>query len=269
MKGEQLLGKDKIMPSADLLKIAGKKITSRLFVGTGKFPDKKIIPKVLKACETQIVTVAIRRIDLKSRTENILKYIPKNIILMPNTSGARNAEEAVRIARIAKAAGMGNWIKIEVISDNKYLLADNEETVKAVKILSKEGFRVFPYMMPDLICARRMADAGASAIMPLGSPIGSNRGIKTKEMVQILINEIKLPVIVDAGLGMPSDAAECMEMGCAAVLVNTAIATAKNPAKMASAFAMAVKAGRQAYLHSSGQVWQKAKPSSPLTGFLR
>lgn len=257
------------MPCEDTLKIAGKKITSRLFMGTGKFPAKKIIPEVLKSARSDVITVAVRRVDLESKTENILKYIPKNIILMPNTSGARNAAEAVRIARIARTAGMGNWVKIEVISDNKYLLPDNEETLKAVKILSKEGFKTFPYMLPDLISARRMLDAGADAIMPLGSPIGSNRGLKTKEMVRILIDEIKLPVIVDAGLGMPSDAAQCMEMGCAAVLVNTAIATAKNPVKMASAFAMSVKAGRQAYLHSSGQICKTARASSPLTGFLR
>lgn len=257
------------MNSKDVLKVAGKKINSRLFIGTGKFPDKKIITKVLKSSDARVVTVAIRRVDLKSKTENILKYIPKNIILMPNTSGARNASEAVRIACIAKAAGLGNWVKIEVISDNKYLLPDNEETIKAVKILAKEKFKVFPYILPDLTSARRMADAGAAAIMPLGSPIGSNRGIKTKEMVQILINEIKLPVIVDAGLGLPSHAAECMEMGCDAVLVNTAIAVSKNPAQMAGAFAMAVKAGRQAYLQSNKQVWQTAGASSPLTGFLR
>jgi thiazole synthase len=257
------------MKNEDILKISGKKITNRLFLGTGKFPDKKIIPKVIEASKVQVITVALRRVDFNSKTENILKYIPKNTILMPNTSGARTAAEAVRMAQIAKAAGCGNWIKIEVISDNKYLMPDNAETIKAVKILAKEGFAVFPYMIPDLTAAKKMADAGAAAIMPLGSPIGSNRGVKTKELVQMLISEIKLPIIVDAGLGLPSHAAECMEMGCGGVLVNTAIATAKDPVKMASAFSNAVHAGRLAYLHSSGQTSTKAQASSPLTGFLR
>ncbi|HUT85977.1 MAG TPA: thiazole synthase [Elusimicrobiales bacterium] len=255
--------------SKDTFTVAGRKISSRLFIGTGKFPDKKIIPKVIRSSCCKVVTVALRRVDFKSKTENILKYIPKNTILMPNTSGARNAQEAVRIAHIARAAGCGDWIKIEVIPDSKYLLPDNTETIKATKILAKEGFKVFPYMMPDLISAKRLVDAGAKAIMPLGSPIGSNRGIKTKELVRMLIDEIKLPIIVDAGLGLPSHAAECMEMGCCAVLVNTAIATATNPIEMAKAFALAVDAGRLAYIHSSGQIFRDGRASSPLTGFLR
>jgi thiazole synthase len=189
--------------------------------------------------------------------------------MMPNTSGARDAAEAVRIARIARAAGTCNWIKIEIISDQKYLLPDNYETIKAVEILAKEGFAVLPYMSPDLMAARRMVDAGAAAIMPLGSPIGSNRGLKTRELVRILIEEIKLPVIVDAGIGRPSEAAEAMEMGAAAVLVNTAIATADNPVLMAEAFAQAVEAGRKAYLSGPGATREFASASSPLTGFLR
>ena len=199
----------------------------------------------------------------------MLEYIPKDVIMMPNTSGARNANEAVRIARIARAAGGSNWVKIEIISDQKYLLPDNFETVKAIEILSKEGFVVLPYMSPDLMAARRMAEAGAAAIMPLGSPIGTNRGLKTRELVQILIDEIKLPVIVDAGIGRPSEAAEAMEMGASAVLVNTAIATADDPVLMAEAFAQAVEAGRKAYLSGPGATRQIARASSPLTGFLR
>ena len=188
---------------------------------------------------------------------------------MPNTSGARNAEEAVRIARLARALGCGDWIKIEVISDNKYLLPDNTETIKATEILSKEGFVVLPYMNPDLMSARRLVDAGAAAVMPLGSPIGSNRGIKTGELVRILIDEIKLPIILDAGIGRPSEAAEAMEMGCDAVLVNTAIATSPDPVKTCEAFSLAVKAGRLSYLTDKPLNSSFAEASSPLTGFLR
>jgi len=254
---------------SDLLKIGDKEFKSRLFLGTGKFPNKKIIAKVIEESESKVITVALRRVDLDSKDENVLNYIPKDSILMPNTSGARNAEEAIRIARLAKASGCGNWIKIEVINDNKYLLPDNMETLKAVEVLSKEGFIVLPYMSPDLSMAKRMVDAGAAAIMPLGSPIGSNRGIKTKELVRILVNELNIPVIVDAGIGRPSEACECMEMGCDAVLVNTAIATARDPIEMAKAFSKAVEAGRKAYLAGLGPVKEEGRASSPLTGFLR
>jgi thiazole synthase len=205
---------------------------------------------------------------------------------MPNTSGARNADEAVRIARLARAGGVfrprssrcpgrpsnggsGDWVKIEVIQDSKYLLPDNLETVKATEILAKEGFKVFPYMSPDLSMARRMVDAGAAAVMPLGSPIGSNRGIKTRELIEILVKEIKIPVIVDAGLGRPSDACDCMELGCAAVLVNTAIAIAQDPVGMCAAFSEAVKAGRLGFLSGISSSQARASASSPLTGFLR
>ena len=253
----------------DFLEIAGKKIKNRLFVGTGKFGDNRLIRPVLEKSEAEIVTVALRRVDDSKGDENILNFIPKECLVMANTSGARTAQEAVRIARLAKAAGTGKWIKIEVINDNKYLLPDNEETLKAVEILAKEDFVVLPYMSPDLYAARRMRDAGAAAIMPLGSPIGSNRGLKTKELVKIMIQELKIPVIVDAGLGMPSEAAECMEMGAGAVLVNTAIATAKDPVEMAIAFSEAVRAGRRAFFAASGFVGDTANASSPLTGFLR
>lgn len=253
---------------ADKLVIGGKEVNSRLFVGTGKFSSNRIIPDVIKASGAQVVTVALRRIDFDSPDENMLNFIPEGCILMPNTSGARSAEEAVRIARLARAAGCGNWIKIEVISDNKYLLPDNFETIKATEILAKEGFIVLPYMSPDLMAARRLKDAGAAAVMPLGAPIGTNKGLKTRELVKILIDEIDLPIIVDAGLGKPSEATEAMELGAAAVLVNTAIATAGDPVLMARAFGTAVEAGRMAYISGTGSVKEYADASSPLTGFL-
>ncbi|MBM7582250.1 thiazole synthase [Caldicoprobacter guelmensis] len=253
----------------DKLVIAGHELSSRLFIGTGKFHSHKVIPQVIERSGAQVVTVALRRINLDYPEENMLNYIPKGCIIMPNTSGARNAEEAVRIARIARAACGSNWIKIEVINDNKYLLPDNYETIKATEILAKEGFIVLPYMSPDLIAARRLRDAGAAAVMPLGAPIGTNKGLKARELIKIMIDEIDLPVIVDAGLGRPSHAAEAMELGAAAVLVNTAIATADDPVAMAEAFALAVKGGRMAYLAGMGAVKEFAEASSPLTGFLR
>src|SRR3989338_5112920 len=253
----------------DILTIGGREINNRLFIGTGKFSSYELMRNVLECAEPDIVTVALRRVDIGSKTENIMSYVSKKCIIMPNTSGARNSEEAVRIARLAKASGAGNWIKIEVIQDNKYLLPDNLETLKATEALVKEGFVVLPYMSPDLSMARRLVDAGAAAVMPLGSPIGSNRGIKTRELVEILVHEIKIPVIVDAGLGKPSDACLCMEIGCAAVLVNTAIAVAEDPVNMAKAFKEAVSAGRCAYLAGLPQDRKYASPSSPLTGFLR
>ncbi len=255
--------------SNDYLKIGDKIVHNRLFIGTGKFPGYQIMKKALESAKAQVVTVALRRVDTNSKTDNILDYIPKDCIIMPNTSGARNADEAVRIARLAKASGAGNWIKVEVIQDNKYLLPDNLETLKAAEVLVKEGFVVLPYMSPDLSVAKRLVDVGCAAVMPLGSPIGSNRGIKTEELVNIMIHELKAPVIVDAGLGSPSDACKCMEMGCAAVLVNTAIAIAADPVEMAGAFNEAVIAGRRAYLSGLCVMENHANPSSPLTGFLR
>ena len=253
----------------DKLKIGDKELDSRLFIGTGKFADYSLIPKVIKSSKTQVVTVALLRVDFGTPEENMLTFLPKNIVLMPNTSGARNAPEAIRIARIARAAGCGNWVKIEIINDQKYLLPDNFETIKAIEVLAKDGFIVLPYMSPDLTAAKMMAEVGAAAIMPLGAPIGTNRGLKTRELIQILISEINLPIIVDAGIGRPSEAAEAMEMGAAAVLVNTAIATADDPVLMAEAFSQAVEAGRKAYLAGPGASLQFAEASSPLTGFLR
>lgn len=252
----------------DKLVIGGVELDSRLFTGSGKYSSKSMITDVLESSKSQVVTMAMRRVDFKNSGENILDYIPKNIQLLPNTSGARTADEAVRIARLAKASGCGNWIKIEVISDSKYLLPDNMETIKATEILAKEGFVVLPYMSPDLTSARRLVNAGAATVMPLGSPIGSNRGIRMEEMIRIIIDEINIPVVVDAGIGKPSEAAFAMEMGADAVLVNTAIATSDDPVNMGRAFALAVEAGRLAYLAKLGRVLKNAEASSPLTGFL-
>ena len=216
----------------------------------------------------QIITLAVRRAN--SETASILDYIPKGVTLLPNTSGARNAEEAVRIARLARELGCGDFVKIEVINDSKYLLPDNYETVRATELLAREGFVVMPYMYPDLNAARALRDAGAACVMPLAAPIGSNKGLCTREFIQILVDEIDLPVIVDAGIGRPSQACEAMEMGVAAVMSNTAVATAGDIRKMAGAFKKAIEAGREAYLAGPGRVLEKGgDASSPLTGFLR
>jgi thiazole synthase len=252
----------------DELIIGGQKLNSRLFVGTGKYSSDGILPEVLKSSGSNVVTVALRRVDVNSNRGNIIDFIGKECTLLPNTSGARTADEVVRLAKLGRAAGCGNWIKIEAISDNKYLLPDNIETIKATEILVKEGFVVLPYINPDLSDAKRLVDAGAAAIMPLGSPIGSNRGIRTEEMIRILIDEIDIPIVVDAGIGKPSDATLVMEMGADAVLVNTAIATSEDPVLMAEAFKYAVKAGRQAYIAKIGPERKTASASSPLTGFL-
>ncbi len=254
--------------SRDAFMLGGKSFASRLITGTGKFADNAFIPEMLTASGSQIITVALRRIDMEGGQENILSHIPDNVTLLPNTSGARTAEEAVRIARIARAAGCGDFIKIEVITDQKYLMPDNWETLKAAEILAAEGFLVMPYVLPDVTLAKRLENAGAVAVMPLGSPIGSNRGIRTRDVIAMLIETCKVPVIVDAGLGRPSHAAEAMEMGADAVLVNTAIATAEDPAAMGRAFALAVEAGRLAYGANLPKPRLTASASSPLTGFL-
>ncbi|WP_432736687.1 thiazole synthase [Maridesulfovibrio sp. FT414] len=252
----------------DTFELGGLKFNSRLLTGTGKYADDSVIPSVCDASGSQIITVALRRVDFESETGNVMNHIPRHMQLLPNTSGARNADEAVRIARLAKAMGCGNWIKIEVISDSKYLLPDGYETAKATEILASEGFVVLPYVNADLYVARSLVDAGAAAVMPLGAPIGTNRGLQTREMIRILIDEISLPIIVDAGIGRPSEACEAMEMGADACLVNTAIATASDPVLMARAFGRAVKAGREAFLSGPGAKHSHAKASSPLTGFL-
>lgn len=251
----------------DKLIIGGHEFSSRFILGSGKYSLDLINAAVEKA-GAEIITLALRRANLGG-SANILDYIPKNVTLLPNTSGARNAEEAVRIARLAREIGCGDFVKIEVIRDSKYLLPDNYETLKATEILAKEGFIVMPYMYPDLNVARDMVNAGASAIMPLGAPIGSNKGLCTGDFIKILVDEIELPIIVDAGIGRPSQACEAMEMGASAIMANTAIATAGDISVMAKAFKNAIIAGRDAYLSGLGRVLDKgASASSPLTGFL-
>ncbi len=252
----------------DKLIIGNHEFTSRFILGSGKY-SMKLIESAIKDAGTEIITLALRRANTKE-SENILDYIPKGITLLPNTSGARNAEEAVRIARLARELGCGNFVKIEIMRDSKYLLPDNAETVKATEILANEGFVVMPYMYPDLNIARDLVNAGASSVMPLASPIGSNKGLSTKDFIQILIDEIDLPIIVDAGIGRPSQACEAMEMGAAAIMANTALATAGNLPLMASAFKQAIEAGRKAYLSGLVRVLKRgADASDPLTGFLR
>ena len=251
----------------DKLIIGGHEFDSRFILGSGKY-SLDLINAAVQNAGAQIITLALRRTNTND-TANILDYIPEGVTLLPNTSGARNAEEAVRIARLAREVGCGDFIKIEVIHDSKYLLPDNYETIKATEILAKEGFVVMPYMYPDLNVARDLKNAGAACIMPLGSPIGSNKGLATKDFIQILIDEIALPVIVDAGIGRPSQACEAMEMGASAIMANTAIATAGNIPMMAQAFKQAIEAGRLAYLAKLGRVIEKGGvASSPLTGFL-
>ena len=255
-------------PSDDALVIGGVSLTSRLFIGTGKYGSDAFIPSVCESSGSQVITVAMRRVD-KGGT-GVMGHIPPHMRLLPNTSGARNAAEAVRLARLARAAGCGSWIKIEVISDTRWLLPDGYETAKATEILAKEGFTVLPYINADLYVARACRDAGAAAVMPLGSPIGTNRGLRTKEMLGIIIEDCDLPVVVDAGIGRPSQACEAMEMGAAACLVNTGIASSADPVAMGRAFRQAVEAGRAAFLAGHGAVQSgHAVASSPLTGFLR
>ncbi len=252
----------------DKLIIGGHEFQSRFILGSGKY-SLNLIEAVVKDAGAEMITLAVRRANTKEH-ENILDYIPEGVTLIPNTSGARNAEEAVRIARLARELGCGDFIKVEIMRDTKYLLPDNEETIKATKILADEGFIVLPYMYPDLNVARDLVEAGAAAIMPLASPIGSNKGLATKEFIQILIHEIDLPIIVDAGIGAPSQACEAMEMGAAAIMANTALATAGDLPLMASAFKDAIAAGRKAYLSGLGRVLVRgASASDPLTGFLR
>jgi thiazole synthase len=252
----------------DKLVLGGHEFTSRFILGSGKY-SLELIDAAVKNAGAQIITLALRRAN-EGGVANILDYIPEGVTLLPNTSGARNADEAIRIARLSREICRSDFVKVEVIRDTKYLLPDNYETIKAVEVLAKEGFVVMPYMYPDLNAARDMANAGAACIMPLGAPIGSNKGICTKEFIQILIDEVDLPVIVDAGIGKPSQACEAMEMGAAAVMANTAIATAGDIPAMAEAFKMAIEAGRRAYLSGLGRIIERgASASSPLTGYLQ
>lgn len=255
------------MNTDDKFVLGGKEFSSRFILGSGKY-SLSLIEAAVKHAGAQIITLALRRANTKE-TENILDYIPEGVTLLPNTSGARNADEAVRIARLAREIGCGDFVKIEIMRDSKYLLPDNEETIKATQILADEGFVVMPYMFPDLYAARALEKAGASCIMPLAAPIGSNKGLAAKEFIQILIDESDLPIIVDAGIGRPSQACEAMEMGASAIMANTALATAGDLPLMASAFRLAIEAGRKAYLSGPGRVLQRgASASDPLTGFL-
>jgi len=258
--------------SNEPLVIAGRSFASRLILGTGKFSSPEAMRDALAASETEIVTVALRRADLSGRKDpfaNILEFIdPAKYLLLPNTSGAMNAEEAVRLARLAAAAGLPKWVKLEIHPDPRYLLPDPVETLKAAEILVGEGFTVLPYINADPVLAKRLQDIGTATVMPLGSPIGSNRGIQTRDQIRIIIEQASVPVVVDAGIGAPSHAAEAMELGADAVLVNTAIAVAADPNRMARAFKAAVEAGRAAYEMGIAPAQATASATSPLTGFL-
>jgi thiazole synthase len=260
------------MSSVKKLIIARREFRSRLFLGTGKFSAPEVMRDALEASGAEMVTVALRRADLTGKRDpfaNILEFIDaKKYLLLPNTSGAMNAEEAVRLSRLAVAAGLPNWIKLEIHPDPRYLLPDPVETFKAAEILVKEGFVVLPYINADPVLAKRLQDIGVATVMPLGSPIGSNRGIETRAQIEIIIEQAIVPVVVDAGIGAPSHAAEAMEMGADAVLVNTAIAVASDPLRMANAFKMAVECGRDAYEIGLAAELETASATSPLTAFL-
>jgi len=257
---------------AEPLHIAGREFRSRLMVGTGKFASNESMRDALEASGAEIVTVALRRADLsggKDPFANILEFIdPEKYLVLPNTSGAMNAEEAVRLARLAAAAGLPKWVKLEIHPDPSWLLPDPIETLKAAEILVGEGFTVLPYINADPVLAKRLQDVGTATVMPLGAPIGSNRGVVTRDQVRIIIEQATVPVVVDAGLGSPSHAAEAMELGADAVLINTAIAIASDPVRMARAFAAAVDAGREAWEIGIPEVEDRAVATSPLTGFL-
>jgi thiazole synthase len=252
--------------------IAGRRFGSRLLVGTGKFSSPETMRHALDASGTEIVTVALRRADLSGRKDpfaNILEFVdPEKFLILPNTSGAMNAEEAVRLARLAAAAGLPKWVKLEIHPDPRYLLPDPVETLKAAEALVKEGFQVLPYINADPVLAKRLQDIGTATVMPLGSPIGSNRGVQTRDQIGIIIEQATVPVVVDAGLGAPSHAAEAMEMGADAVLINTAIAVSSNPSRMAIAFRLAVEAGRAAFECGLAAQQQTASATSPLAAFL-
>lgn len=254
----------------DKLIIADREFDSRLFIGTGKYSSNQVMAESIAASKTQMVTVALRRVDIENENDDMLAAIDRNkYLLLPNTSGARNAAEAIRLAKLARAASGINWLKLEVTPDPYYLLPDGTETLKAAEELVKDGFIVLPYINADPILAKKLQDVGTATVMPLASPIGSNQGLKTRAAIEIIIKQATVPVVVDAGLGLPSHAAEAMEMGADAVLVNTAIAAAGDPVLMAKAFKQAVRAGRRGYLAGKAAVTTEANASSPLTGFLR
>lgn len=257
----------------DDLVIAGRSFRSRLMVGTGKFSSHETMREALDASGAEIVTVALRRADLSGQNDpyaNILEFIDSDrYLLLPNTSGAMNAEEAVRLARLAAAAGLPRWVKLEIHPDPTYLLPDPIETLKAAEQLVKEGFVVLPYINADPVLAKRLQEVGTATVMPLGAPIGTNRGLTTRDQLQIIIEQAIVPVVIDAGIGAPSHAAEAMELGADAVLVNTAMAVASDPVRMSRAFAQAVQAGREAHLIGVPSVRFTADPTSPLTAFFQ
>jgi thiazole synthase len=254
------------------LTIAGREFRSRLILGTGKFPSPESMRDAVAASGAELVTVALRRADLSGRKDpfaNILEFLdPERYLILPNTSGALNASEAVRLARLARAAGLPNWVKLEIHPDPRYLLPDPIETLLAADELVRDGFIVLPYINADPVLAKRLQDVGTATVMPLGSPIGSNRGLQSRDQIRIILEQATVPVVVDAGIGAPSHAAEAMEMGAAAVLVNTAIAVASDPVRMAEAFRQSVEAGRAAFEIGLGAPLDTASPTSPLTGFL-
>lgn len=253
----------------DILTIAGRRFRSRLLLGTGKFPSVEAMKAAVEASGAEIVTVALRRVDLDQPEEPLLAALDsQRLLILPNTSGAANADEAVRLARLARAAGLPNWVKLEVTPDPRTLLPDPIETLKAAEVLVKEGFIVLPYINADPILAKRLQEAGTATVMPLGSPIGTAKGLKTRDAIRIIIEQATVPVVVDAGLGAPSHAAEALELGADAVLVNTAIAVAEDPAGMAEAFKLGVEAGRKAYLAGMAPEREEAEASSPLRGTL-
>jgi thiazole synthase len=250
--------------------IADRSFSSRLLIGTGKFSSPKVMARAIEASGTEIVTVALRRVDIENENDDMLAAIDrKKYLLLSNTSGARDAGEAVRLSKLSRAATGINWVKLEVTPDPYYLLPDPVETLKAAEILVKEGFVVLPYVNADPVLCKRLEGAGCATVMPLGSPIGSNQGLKTRTALEIIVEQANVPVVVDAGLGLPSHAAEAMEIGADAVLVNTAIATAAEPVEMARAFRLAVEAGRAAYEAGPRAQSRRGEASSPLTGFLR
>jgi thiazole synthase len=254
----------------DELIIAGRRFKSRLMVGTGKFASNEAMVAAMESSGCEIVTVALRRVDIENPGDSLLSHIDRSrYLLLPNTSGARDAEEAVRLARLARAAGCEPWVKLEVTPDPYYLLPDPIETLKAAVILVKEGFTVLPYINADPVLAKHLQEAGTATVMPLGSPIGTNKGVRTADSIAIIIEQAIVPVVVDAGLGAPSHAALAMEMGADAVLVNTALAVTPDPGAMAAAFRKGVEAGHEAYLAGLGEQRDRAEASSPLTGFLR
>lgn len=255
------------MIEAELV-IAGRRFGSRLITGTGKYASFAQMAEAVEAAGSEMVTVAVRRVDFDERAGDITSFLPDNVLLLPNTSGAETADEAVRIARLARAGGLPTWIKLEVIPDQRNLLPDPLGTLRAAEVLVEDGFTVLPYMFPDPVLAKRLEEVGCATVMPLAAPIGSGRGLRLREAIQIIIEEARVPVVIDAGLGAPSEAAESMELGADAVLVNTAVARAADPVRMAAAFRQAVTAGRQGFLAGLIDVRVEAEASSPLSGSL-